>query len=86
MEERLLCKQEGAGSIPAGSIALGHCPPAEVGEIRTEAVELKIAAVGVERPPKPGPTPAAMESHGVEYSESPLQHTLKRAWGIISGG
>jgi hypothetical protein len=57
----------------------------EVGEIRTDAVELKIPAAEVERLPKPAPNPAVMESHGVEDSESPLQHKLHRAWEIVSG-
>ena len=26
-----------------------------------------------------------MESHGVEDSESPLEHKLRRAWEIVSG-
>jgi hypothetical protein len=47
---------------------------------------LDIPAHAVEQLPKPTPAPAAMESHGAEDSESPLQSKLHRAWDLISGG
>jgi sporulation protein YlmC with PRC-barrel domain len=57
----------------------------QVDEIFENAVVLKIAAVEVEELPKPGPSPAVMESHGVEDSEGPLEQKLRRAWDLISG-
>jgi uncharacterized protein YrrD len=57
----------------------------EVSEIRTDAVVLSIPAADVDQLHKPEPNPAVMESHGVEDSETPLQHKLHRAWEIISG-
>jgi hypothetical protein len=57
----------------------------EVAEIREDAVVLTLAAADAERLPEPQANPAVMESHGVEDSESPLQHKLHRAWEIVSG-
>jgi hypothetical protein len=57
----------------------------EVGEIREDMVTLTISAADVPRLPKPSPNPAVVENHGVEDSESPLQHKLRRAWEIVSG-
>jgi hypothetical protein len=56
-----------------------------VSEIRSDGVVLAISAAGAERLPKPSPNPAVMEHHGVEDSESALEHKLHRAWEIISG-
>jgi uncharacterized protein YrrD len=57
----------------------------QVGEIREGAVTIAVPAAEVERLPKPSANPAVMESHGVEDSESPLEHKLRRAWEITSG-
>ena len=57
----------------------------EVAEIREDAVVVAIPNAQIEELPKPGPSPAVMEHHGVEDSESPLQHKLRRAWEIVSG-
>lgn len=57
----------------------------EVLELRERAVLLTISAAEVAGLPEPGPSPAAMEHHGTEDSESPLQHKLRRTWERISG-
>ena len=57
----------------------------ELAEIRENRVVLAVSAADVERLPKPEPGPAVMEHHGVEDSETPLEHKLRRAWEIISG-
>ena len=58
---------------------------AQVGEVGADGVVLTISAAEVERLPRPSPSPAVMEHHGVEDSESTLEHKLHRAWEIISG-
>jgi PRC-barrel domain protein len=57
----------------------------QVSEIRSGTVVLAIPAAAVEDLPEPRPNPAVMEHHGVEDSESRLQHRLHRAWEIVSG-
>jgi hypothetical protein len=57
----------------------------QVDELYERAAVLRVPAADVERLPEPTPAPAAMESHGVEDSESPLQSKLRRAWDLISG-
>jgi hypothetical protein len=57
----------------------------EVAEIRVDAVVLTLTAVEAERLPQPEGSPAVMEHHGAEDSESPLQHKLRRAWELVSG-
>jgi hypothetical protein len=57
----------------------------QVQELYERAAVLGIAAAEVDALPEPTPAPAAMESHGVEDSESPLQQKLHRAWDLISG-
>jgi len=57
----------------------------EVGEIRGGSVTIAVPAAQVENLPKPSANPAVMESHGVEDSESRLEHKLRRAWEIVSG-
>lgn len=57
----------------------------EVAEIRENAVVLTVPSAEIDRLPEPGPSPAVMEHHGVEDSESPLRHKLGRAWEIVSG-
>jgi hypothetical protein len=57
----------------------------QVAEIRADQVVLTVPSAEVERLPRPEPNPAVMEHHGVEDSESPLEHKLRRAWEIISG-
>jgi len=57
----------------------------QVGEIRGEAVVLTLTASDAEGLPAPEGSPAVMEHHGAEDSESPLQHKLRRAWELVSG-
>jgi PRC-barrel domain len=57
----------------------------QVAELREDAAVLTVAAADVPALPEPSPGPAVMESHGVEDSESPLEHKLRRAWEIVSG-
>jgi sporulation protein YlmC with PRC-barrel domain len=57
----------------------------QVDELYERAAVLRITAADVERLHEPTPAPAAMESHGVEDSESRLQSKLRRAWDLISG-
>ena len=57
----------------------------QVAELRETGVVLTLSAADVEHLPKPQPNPAVMEHHGVEDSESQLEHKLRRAWDIISG-
>jgi hypothetical protein len=57
----------------------------DVAEIREDAAVLSISAADAERLPKPSPSPAVMEHHGVEDSEGKLEHKLRRAWEILSG-
>jgi sporulation protein YlmC with PRC-barrel domain len=57
----------------------------QVAELYERAVVLALPSAEVERLPKPTPAPAAMESHGLEQSESALQSKLHRAWDLISG-
>ena len=71
--------------IQAGPGGLRFADAAQVAEIRADAVVLTIAAGAVEQLPKPEANPAVMENRGVEDSESPLEHKLRRAWEIVSG-
>ena len=57
----------------------------QVADLHERAVVLDVPAAEVEQLPKPEPAPAAMESHGAEDSESPLESKLRRAWDLISG-
>jgi sporulation protein YlmC with PRC-barrel domain len=57
----------------------------QVSELREDAVVLTLPAAEADSLPKPEPNPAVMEHHGVEDSESPLEHKLRRAWEIVSG-
>jgi PRC-barrel domain len=57
----------------------------QVAELRESAAVLAVSTTEVEQLPKPEPNPAVMEQHGVEDSESPLEHKLRRAWEIVSG-
>jgi hypothetical protein len=57
----------------------------QVEELYERAVILRVPERDVEELPEPTPAPAAMESHGVEDSESPLRSKLRRAWDLISG-
>jgi sporulation protein YlmC with PRC-barrel domain len=57
----------------------------QVEDLYEHAAVLAISAEAVEQLPEPTPAPAAMESHGVEDSETPLQSKLRRAWDLISG-
>jgi hypothetical protein len=71
--------------IRTGPGGLRFVDAPDVGAITDGAVTLTIAAADVDALPNPEPNPAVMENHGVEDSESPLQHKLSRAWDIISG-
>ena len=57
----------------------------DVGELYERAVVLKLSAADAHKLHEPSPNPAVIENHGVEDSESPLQHKLRRAWEIVSG-
>ena len=57
----------------------------EVAQIGPDGVRLTIDAAEAEHLPKPSPSPAVMEHHGVEDSEGKLEHKLRRAWEIVSG-
>ena len=57
----------------------------EVDELRERAVLLTMPAAEVDRLPKPGPSPAVIEHHGTEDTESPIAQKLRRAWDLISG-
>jgi hypothetical protein len=57
----------------------------EIAEFYTNAVVLKIPASDVPSLPEPSANPAAMESHGVEDSDSPLAGKLRRAWEMMKG-
>ena len=57
----------------------------DVAELRDNEVVLAVRTADVEALPRPEPNPAVMEHHGVEDSESPLEHKLRRAWEIVSG-
>ena len=57
----------------------------DVSEIHEGAVTIAVPAARVGQLPKPSANPAVMESHGIEDSEKPLEHKLRRAWEIISG-
>lgn len=57
----------------------------QVDAIYERAIVLSVTAAEADDLPKPTPAPAAMESHGVEDSPSPLEDKLRRAWDLISG-
>jgi hypothetical protein len=71
--------------IRSGPGGLHFADSEQVEEIYERAVVLKLPAAEVEQLPKPAPAPAALEHHGAEDSESPLQAKLHRAWDLISG-
>jgi len=57
----------------------------QVDELYEQAAVLRISSAEVESLPTPTPAPAALESHGVEDTESPLRSKLHRAWDLLSG-
>jgi sporulation protein YlmC with PRC-barrel domain len=57
----------------------------EVDEFYERAVTLRIPASAIATLQAPSANPAVLENHGVEDSESHLQHKLRRAWDLISG-
>ena len=69
----------------AGPGGLHFVDAPECGDLYERAVLLKISAAEIQSLPKPTPSPAVMEHHGVEDSESSLQAKLHRAWDRISG-
>jgi len=71
--------------VRLGPGGLHFVDAAQVAEIREDGVALTISAAEVEQLPKPSPSPAVMEHHGVEDSEGKLEHKLRRAWEIVSG-
>ncbi len=68
-----------------GRDALKFVDAPEVAEIRANRVVLSIPASSVPDLPTPQASPGMIENRGVEDSESPLQHKLRRAWEMISG-
>jgi hypothetical protein len=71
--------------IKLGPGGLRFVDAPDVGALHENAVALEVPTAEVERLPKPEPSPAVMEHHGVEDSESQLEHKLRRAWDMISG-
>jgi sporulation protein YlmC with PRC-barrel domain len=71
--------------LQSGPGGLHFADSEQVGDIYERAVMLTVPASDVEQLPKPGPSPAVMEHHGSEDSESPLERKLRRAWDMISG-
>jgi len=69
----------------AGPGGLRFVDADQVDELYERAAVLKITAAEADALPKPAPAPGAMESHGVEDTESSLQRKLHRAWDLISG-
>jgi hypothetical protein len=57
----------------------------QIDEIFERAVVLNIPAAEVDQLHEPTASPAVIENHGDEDSESPLQGKLRRAWDLISG-
>ncbi len=57
----------------------------QVDAIFTHAVVLTVSAAEIHRLPEPTASPAVLENHGEEDSESALQGKLRRAWDLISG-
>ena len=71
--------------ISAGPGGLRFADADEVAEIYEHAVVLTLPAAAVAELPKPAPAPAALESHGGDDADGPLQSKLRRAWDLISG-
>jgi hypothetical protein len=71
--------------LKAGPGGLHFADADQVAEIHERGVVLSISSAEAHELPKPAANPAVMENHGVEDSESPLQHKLHRAWELISG-
>jgi uncharacterized protein YrrD len=57
----------------------------DIEEIHERAVLLKLSTADADELHEPTANPAVIENHGVEDSESRLQHKLRRAWDVISG-
>jgi hypothetical protein len=57
----------------------------DVAECRERAVLLSVATADIERLPKPEPSPAVLEHHGVEDTEGKVQGRLRQAWDRLSG-
>lgn len=57
----------------------------QVDELYERGAVLAISAAEVDGLPEPTPAPAALESHGEEDSQSPLEQKLRRAWDLLSG-
>jgi hypothetical protein len=71
--------------LQAGPSGLHFADADQVAQIHERGVVLKVSSAEALELPKPSANPAVMENHGVEDSESPLQHKLHRAWELISG-
>jgi len=57
----------------------------QVDDIFERAVVLTLTASEIDDLPEPSASPAVMENHGEEDSDSALQGKLRRAWDLISG-
>jgi sporulation protein YlmC with PRC-barrel domain len=71
--------------VESGPGGLHFVDSEQVGELYERGCVLKVPAAEVASLPKPTPSPAVMEHHGVEDSESSLEAKLHRAWARITG-
>jgi hypothetical protein len=71
--------------IQAGPGGLRFADAEQVRQICERGVVLTLPTAAVESLPEPTPAPAAMEVHGSEDTEGPLERKLRRAWDLISG-
>jgi sporulation protein YlmC with PRC-barrel domain len=71
--------------VESGPGGLHFVDSEQVGELFERGCVLKVRAAEVKELPKPAPSPAVMEHHGVEDSEGSLEAKLHRAWNRITG-
>jgi hypothetical protein len=71
-----------ASWLPGGHV---FADAAQVGEIRTDAVTLKLGAGACRSLPQPSANPAAMEATPDDATKPDLGDKLRRAWNLISG-
>jgi hypothetical protein len=71
-----------ASWLPGGHV---FADAAQVGEIRTGAVTLKLDAEGCRSLPRPAANPAVMEAGPDDAIDGGLSDKLRRAWDRISG-
>jgi hypothetical protein len=71
--------------VKAGPGGLHFADAEQVAELYENAAVLTLTEAQIDQLPKPGPSPAVMESHGIEDAEGPIERKLRRAWNLISG-